>query len=395
DKVTADYSFRFVPSRQYYAVFYGREDTPFVHYSLELDPENFSLQANDGNTSFYTTLDVSAEIRDPSGKLVAIAENSPYLGLSSSQMQAIAGLPFGYHDDFPLLPGDYRLSLIVKNRATKQFSAAESDLRVEPVPDGPALGALVVGYKTELVAGSQRDSHRVFQIGGEIVYPTIDATFTPKDTAYVLVQLWKAPPEYRLRLSLSSDERAAEPREIQVGVYEGGPAIEEFSLIALESGAYRVRAELVDAAGRTVSERVAPLNVSPRTSIPRAGLVFRHSFNAESPGLLALARGQQHMARGEIAEAQTAFGQAVAAGNPNLVMASWKLATTLLYSRKPNEALELLLPLKDRYASEPEVVEGLGLACYMTGNFSEAVRYLEQAIGLRPPDSPLLNALGD
>ncbi|HEX9724553.1 MAG TPA: GWxTD domain-containing protein, partial [Vicinamibacteria bacterium] len=47
DKVTADYSFRFVPSRQYYAVFYGPEDTPFVHYSLELDPQNFSLQAND------------------------------------------------------------------------------------------------------------------------------------------------------------------------------------------------------------------------------------------------------------------------------------------------------------------------------------------------------------
>jgi len=39
-------------------------------------------------------------------------------------------------------------------------------------------------------------------------------------------------------------------------------------------------------------------------------------------------------------------------------------------------------------------VEGLGLAFYMTGDFSEAVRYLEQAIELRPAESPLLNALG-
>jgi len=399
DKVTADYSFRFVPSRQYFAVLYGPEDTPFVHYSLELDPQNFSLQANETRTSFYTTLDVSAEVRDANGGLVAVSESSPYLELTSSQMQAVAGLPFAYHDDFPLLPGDYRLSLILKNRATKQFTAAESELSVEPVPAGPALGALVVGYKTELAESvGERDQHRAFQIGGEIVYPAIDSTFTPSDTTYVLAQAWKAPSEYRLRLSISpvsNDKQEPISREVQVGSYLGGSVIEEFSLAGLENGAYRVRAELVDTDGKSVAVRTAELNVSPRTSIPRAGFVFRHSFNAESPGLLSLALGQQYMTRGQIAEAEGAFSRAVAAGNPALIMANWKLATALLYSRRADEALELLVPLAPQYASEPEVVEGLGLAHYMKKDFLEAVRYLEQAITLRPPESPLLNALGD
>ncbi len=395
DKVTADYSFRFVPSRQYYAVLYGPEDTPFLHYSLELDPTNFSLQVNDDGTKFYTTLDVTVEVRDRNGSLVAVSESAPYLELTSSQVQAVSGLPFAYHDDFPLVPGDYRLSLIVKNRATKQFTAAETDLQVEPVPDGPALGALVVGYKSELTPGLAEDRYRAFQIGAEIVYPAVDTTFTPKDVAYALIQLWKAPPDYRLRLSVSNDERSPNPREVRVGSYGEGPAIEELSLVELESGSYRVRAELLDASGRTVSERVAPLNVSPRTSIPRAGFVFRHSFNTESPGLLALARGQQHMARGEIAEAETSFRRAVASGNPGLVMARFKLATVLLHSRKADEALELLLPLKDKLADEPEVVEGLGLAFYLKQEFAQAVPYLERGITLRPPEFSLLNALGD
>jgi GWxTD domain-containing protein len=395
DKVTADYSFRFVPSRPYFALFHGPEDTPFVHYSLELDPANFSLQANEDGTKFYTTLDVSAEVRDPNGNLVAVSENSSYLELSASQMQAVSSLPFAYQDDLPLVPGDYRLSLIIRNRATKQFTAAETALRVEPVAAGPALGALVVGYKTEIVAGSQRDSHRPFQIGGEIVYPATDANFTPGDNAYVMVQLWNAPSEHRLRVSVSNDGKPAEPREAQVGSYGGGPAIEQFSLAGFESGAYRVRAELIDPEGRTVSERLAPLNLSPRTSIPRAGFVFRRSFNAETPGLLALARGMQHMVRGEIAEAEAAFRRAVAAGNPSLKMANWKLATALLYTGKADEALELLLPFKDEFAGEPEVVEGLGLAYYLKSDFAEAVRYLEHAVTLRPPDAPLLNALGD
>jgi Flp pilus assembly protein TadD len=41
------------------------------------------------------------------------------------------------------------------------------------------------------------------------------------------------------------------------------------------------------------------------------------------------------------------------------------------------------------------VVEGLGLAYYMKGDYAAAVRYIEHAITLRPPESPLLNALGD
>jgi GWxTD domain-containing protein len=393
DKVTADYSFRFVPSREVHAVFYGPEDVPFVHYALELDPENFSLQANESGTSFYTTLDVSAEIRDLNGNLVALSENSPYLELSSSQMQGVAGSPFGYHDDFPLLPGDYRLTIIVKNRATKQFSAAESDLRVEPVPAGPSLGGLVLGYKTELAA--EKSGHRVFQIGGELVYPATDGTFTPADTVYALTQVWKAPSDHRLRIRISSDRSEGEPREVPLGAYGSGAVIEGLPLTGLESGSYRVRAELLNAEGQVVAERSAALDVSPRTSIPRAGFVYRHSFNAESPGLLALARGQQHLARGQIAEAEEAFRQAVAAQNPSLVAASWKLATVMLYSGKADEALDLLRPLEAQHGGEPEVVEGLGLASYLKKDYAAAVRYLEQALTLRAPEYTLLNALGD
>ncbi|HSF16419.1 MAG TPA: GWxTD domain-containing protein, partial [Vicinamibacteria bacterium] len=396
DKVTADYSFRFVPSRQYMAVLVGPERTPFVHYSLELSPENFSLQANDEGTGFYTTLDVTAEVRDMNGNLMALSENSPYLELTSSQMQSVASLPFAYHDAFPLLPGDYRLSLILRNRATKQFTAAESELRVEAPPSGPAVVGLLIGYKTELTGASGgSDLHRTFQIGPEIVYPAIDGTFTPGETAYAMVQTWNAPPSYRLRLSLSNESSPATLRERDVSSYEGRVIIEAFSLSGLESGAHRLRAELLNESGQAVSERVAELTVSPRTSIPRAGFVYRHSFNTENPGLLALTRGQQHMVRGEIAEAESAYRQTVEAGNPSLIAANWKLATVFLYLGKPDDALALLTPLAAQFSEEPEVIEGLGLAYYQKQNYAEAVSHLERAITLRPPDYTLLNALGD
>jgi GWxTD domain-containing protein len=99
DEVSSDYSFRFVPSRQSYAVFNGPQDTPFVHYSVELDPENFTLEQSEDGTKFYTTLDVSMEIRDKTGNLVATSENSPFVELTISQMQAVASSPVAYHDN--------------------------------------------------------------------------------------------------------------------------------------------------------------------------------------------------------------------------------------------------------------------------------------------------------
>jgi GWxTD domain-containing protein len=393
DQVSAEYSFRFVPSRQYYAVLIGPEDTPFVHYSIELAPENFSLEQNEDGTQFYTTLDVSLEIRDPAGNLIATSENSPFIELTRSQMEAISRSPIAYHDSFPLLPGDYRLSLVLKNRATKQFSAAEKELRIDPVPGSPAFGGVLLGYKREL--GQAEPAHQVFQPGAEIIYPSVDASFTPEETLYVFAQSWKTTPEHRVRAALLRGETEVAGREVALAGQESGSILEEFPLVGMESGDYQLRLQLLDASSAVVAERTEPFSISPRTEISRSGFVVRHSFNSAVPGLLALAKGQQYMGQGRLAEAESAFSDAVAAENPNLVMARWKLANVLLYSRRADEALKLLDPVAETYAQEPDVVETLGLAYYMKGEYQQAVSYLERSLTLRPPQYPLLNALAD
>ncbi|HLE22138.1 MAG TPA: GWxTD domain-containing protein, partial [Vicinamibacteria bacterium] len=67
DRVSAEYSFNYVPNRSLFAVLHGPEATPFIHYSVELDPQNFTMEADEDQTKFYTTLDVSVEARDKEG----------------------------------------------------------------------------------------------------------------------------------------------------------------------------------------------------------------------------------------------------------------------------------------------------------------------------------------
>jgi len=395
DRVSAEYSFNYVPHRATFAVLYGPKATSFVHYSIELDPEHFSLEANEDRTRFYTTLDASLEVRDRAGNLTAIYENAVYLELTASQMGETRALPFAYQDDFPLLPGEYTVSLVLRNRATKQYAVAEKPLAVLPL-QGPALSDVILGYQEELAPVAARgNDHLTFQIGSTRIHPAADGTFVLGETAYAFFQVEGADPDYLLRFALLSGDQKLAEREKRVADYHGGPVSEPFTLSGMTGGTCTLQVRLLDPIGRLVAERTAEILVSPRSSIARPGFSYRRGFNAAVPGLLAFTRGQQLLAMGRFAEAEAELEEAVAAGNPKLAMARWKLAGVYLISGKSDQALALLLPMRDEFPNEYEVVEGLGLAYYQKEDFAQATAYLERAISLRPPNVSVLNALGD
>ena len=148
NRVSTDYSFRFVPSQHVFAVFFGPQATPFVHFSVELEAKDFTLETADDRTMYYTTLDVSTEVRDREGTVVALNDQVVYLEFSPSQLEQVAALPFAYQDAFPLLPGEYQVSVVLRNRVVKQYTVAEQEVRVEPMlPD--KLSQVVLGYLHE------------------------------------------------------------------------------------------------------------------------------------------------------------------------------------------------------------------------------------------------------
>jgi Flp pilus assembly protein TadD len=111
--------------------------------------------------------------------------------------------------------------------------------------------------------------------------------------------------------------------------------------------------------------------------------------------MLAMTLGDQLWALGRFEEARFQLEEAVAADNPRLPMADWKLAGAYVRAREPDRALGLLLPLEASHGQQYEVVLGLGLAYYLKGELSRAASQLERAGEIRPATVSLLNALGD
>ncbi len=392
-KVTADYSFKFFPSRSVYAVLYGPEATPFLHFGFEIDPSHFTLESNEDGTRHYTTLDVDLEVRDLQGRAVAYNLNQPLLQLSGSQFQEASSYPIAYRDNYPLIPGNYKVSIVLKNRATKDYTATEFDLYVPGIEeDKPSLSDVVLGYDGEN-AMTDATTHRAFQVGSVEIYPAAENAFAMGSTTSAFVQVLNAEPGQKLHFQILGAEMEVMDEQI-IDAEEGG-VVQEMALLGLDGGFYTLRVQIVGPDGAVLASKLAPLTVSPRNEVARPAFIYRHSFNTEIPGYLDVTLGNELMASGQVEAAKAAFEKAVAIDNPQLPVARWRLASIVLFDRDADRALELLTPLEQDFPNEYEVVEGLGFAYYIKQDYARAKDYFERSAGIRTPDTTALNALGD
>ena len=395
DRVSADYSFNFVDSRAVFAVLIGPEETPFVHYSIELDPQNLSLEENEEKTLYYTTFEVSLELRNMDGQLLAVTENDRPLRLTRSQLDQIGGLPFAYRDSFPVLPGAYKVSIILRNRATKEFTVADTEIIVPEPSDETRLADLILAanLQADFTGG---DAFKTFRLGGTAIEPVTNGVFALGKPAYVATQVVNARTGQSMRFSILSAGETLASHDARVSTTSDGLVTAEIPLLGIEPGDYSFRGEILDADANIVTFREVPIRISPRTTILRAGLVLPYGFPADVGGLIDMTLGEQLMARGQIDEAEARLRASVAAANATMLpMAKWKLASVILYKRQADEALSLLKPLEAEFPEQIEVVEGLGFAYYIKSDYPQALPYLELARTLRPVDTSLLNALGD
>ena len=413
NRVSADYTFNFVPSRSVFSILADpATGTALVHYSIEIDPQNFSLETDEDGSKFYTTLDVTVEARtkdddNDGGTLVVATDKEAYIELTPAQMQEVRAHAFAYQDDFPLVPGDYTVSVVLRNRVLTQYTVAEAALHIPRFDisgsSEPVLTDVILAFDTRTstspsLSMSKADANRVYtyEIGDLRIHPAAEGLFVIGDTVHLITQALGASPSHRVVFELRrSNDRDEIVRVIEREVGLGPVVVDHMKLDDLVGGDYQVTARLESPSGDIVSTRVAPLTLSPLSFAPRPGFVYRRGLDARIPGLLSFLTGEQLWTLGRYQEATAALEAAVATGNEQLVPAKWKLANAYLRQTRADDAFRLLKPLEEMFSDRYEVMAGLGFATYLKDDFAPAADYLARARALAPPDTMLLNALGD
>jgi tetratricopeptide (TPR) repeat protein len=184
DLVEVEYTANYLDSDSLVKVFRDESGLSFVHYAIE--PKRLSV--NEYGNKYSTTLKVNGRVTAGDGRLVHQFDKTVSINLTAEQMRDAGRSPFDFQDLFPLLPGDYGFSVLVKNEASKEFTSVERTLRIPQAGTAVEMSQPLLGYRvTRLDPGARR--MKAFRIGPYQIYGQPGRVFTRLDTLAVAFQL--------------------------------------------------------------------------------------------------------------------------------------------------------------------------------------------------------------
>ena len=184
DIVEVEYSANFLDCATLTKVSREPSGTYFVHYAVE--PKRISVESTDGRYAIF--LKVNGTVTTLDGKLVFQFEKPVHMTLDDNQTKTADAQPFDLLDMFPLIPGTYKFSVLVKNEVSKEFMSFEETLLIPGEAPGLQMTSPVLGYTSTRADASQK-TLRPFQIGPFQVMAQPNRAFARKDTLAVAFQV--------------------------------------------------------------------------------------------------------------------------------------------------------------------------------------------------------------
>lgn len=383
--VESEYLFNFVPSAGLARVLPGPEpESWFVHYAMEIEPQHFTLVKAADRNEYFTRFEVTGEVTTPGGDVVHDFVVTPFLRLTESQLQDVIDRPFTYRGTFPLVSGDFRFRVILKNDARTEYTVFEDDLSV---PGGatslsrpwllysPAEGVAADGFRAWTTSGRELlPNGRAVVVVGRPIEAVVSAIGL--EQVVFRVTPWNADEQSAAMGTAMLEE------EIPV---RDGLAVWSASTQSWDSGRYVLSVHTGE------EDRMVTWDLNARSRIP-VPWGLSDSFDAGTPGALRAAIAEQWLRVGDHDRARTLFESSLAE-NPNLGRARLALGRFALDEGQPRAAVRLLEPALAQAPEDAMVLRVLGDAHRESGNHTRAVELYERSLTLQAADPALLNAL--
>jgi len=392
DLVEVDYSANYLDSDNLVNVFREPSGQYFVHYAVE--PQRLSVAQYESKT--YTVLKINGRVTTLDGRLVYQYDKTVNLDVPEAQMEILRHSPFNLHDIFPLIPGDYKLSVIIKNETSKEFVSFDQAVRIPQHGTAIELTQPVLGYKVTRLDQSQRKI-KAFQVGPFQVFCQPGRVFTAQDTMALVFQVNNLTAEAArtadLKVRFIKDGQTFREITRKPSEYPELPdVLEEVALKDFPPAHYRVQVS-IDESGKVAVTAEDEFDLTYTTAVSRPWYSSRALPEAGSPFYDQIT-GLQLFNLGRYAEAR-AFTERAFKRLPDSQDAAGNLARVCLALGDYPQAVLALAPFLGRpQAAKYEIYALAGEAQMKSGNFSGAVAVLDEAVSHYGINAALLNAIG-
>ncbi len=392
DIVEVEYSANYIDSDYLVKIFKSPAGFYLVHYSIE--PKKLSV--NQYENRFLANLKVNGTLTTLDGRIVYQFEKTYPVQMNEAQMRERMNLPFAIYDVFPCLPGEYKLSVLVKNEASKEFTSLEQTIRIPGKP-GVEMSSPVLAYQVTPVE-STGGRVKAFLVGGNQLYVQAGRTFTARDNLAVILQLYGLSPSQinrgSLRFQFIKETEIFRENMVKLSEILTLPdVIQVFPLRDFPPANYELQVSLfIDGKEEiTTKEQFA---VTYLEVLPRPWVLSRVLPSVEDPYYGQIIGTQLYNLR-RLSEARSVLENTLAKA-PQSEELRKQLAQVYLEAGDYQKAISLIEGL---VASETKVSYETyltaGRALYHLGQYEKAIGVLDRAVNHYGTNITILNLIGD
>jgi len=393
DVVEVEYSANYIDNNSLIKITRQPSGLYFVNYAIE--PETLSV--TEYQSKYSTNLKLNGTVTAKEGKRIYQFEKNIALSFNQEQMKEISHRPLSIYDMFPLIPGSYRLSILLKNEVSKEFTSLERTLDIPQAGNSVEMTPLIIGYKT--VAKPRSDNRlRPFQLGHTQLYFQANRVFLRQDNIIVAFQLYNLSPELqskgRLKYTFFRGEEEFRSTPKPVSHYPELPNIvQSFSLQDFPPAHYKIKVAFTIDNQEIVTDS-EEFDITYSESIARPWIYSKVLAPAQDPVYFYLI-GSQLFNSGRIEEAKVQLERAFQR-KPDSIEFALNLARVYMRLGAYKQIEKVLLPfIKQPQTPSYEVFFIMGRAYQSLGQLTKAVDIFNQAITHYGLNIHLLNALAE
>ena len=425
DIVEVEYSTNYLDSDSSVKILRAAPTVPCVHYSIE--PGRLSVSQY--GDKYSTTLTLNGSVKDETGKVIYQFDKNFPVSFNQEELNAISRRPYGIYDVFPLIPGTYDLSILLKNEVSKEFSSLERKLVIPGEGSKAWVTPLILAYKAEKIDPA-RNRLKPFQIGGVSLLVQANRTFTKSDELLLAFQVWDLPQSLKdkaeVMFTFLKDAQPFKSFSRAVPEYPLFPdVVEPVPLAEFLPAHYEVQVS-VRSEGQEVAAARDEFDVTPLEKIARPW-IYTKILPSLDDAVYPFIIGNQLFNAGLISEGRLRLEEAfrkrpndadyaLALARADMVSQDYSRVETLLapffgQAKPPRYEMFLVLASAHHKRSEwdkaLQVIDqgishyGLNIAllnlrgdCYLRlGNKTEALRALEKSLELNPAQEDVRKAV--
>lgn len=300
--VEVDYSANWIDNDSLIRVYQDPRGFAFVHYSIEPSKLTFEEIEN----RYRVNIEINVNVTDSQNRTIYQFTRAVPIEMIAEQLAKIRTKLFSYQDMFPLVPGQYKMHLLLKNVVSKQFTSVEADLLI-PEPTQLSMSAPVLANKIDRNS-KYKGMNKPFLLGNIQLVPSPRNDFLKSDTLYLFFQLQGLPADVRaggvLEYTIFKETEKALFVTKGLNEYPSQTSFfEEFPLASLSPANYRIKVALLSPGRQEIIAAEIPFFITPRFDLPRPWIVSTPQSPSTDPSYANIL-GNQYLNKQDYAKAR-------------------------------------------------------------------------------------------